>query len=207
MLLTFHLLSFSYEEEITKDGILYTTSKSSNTLIVGTDKETNGNAYIDKTLVDIKIPNFIDCDGFHYKVTIIGKFAFRYVSTIQSIFIPNTIQQIKFDAIAHNINLTKVTFEKNSALAIIGRGFLYETQVTDIKLPPSVSYLYLYSFGLTNMKSLYYCGNYFFTESTIFVCSATNELMPPEHIYVSKNYPFTSFGPVENLEKTSFCDK
>ena len=203
MLIVFHLLSFSYESEILKDGIRYTTSIAPNILIVGTNKQVSGNAYIDTNIVDVVLPKFVD----NYIVKIIGTYAFRNVSPIKSIFIPNTIQEIKYDGISHNENLKQVKFETDSSLTIIGRGFLYNTQVTDIELPPSVTYVYLYSFGVTEMKSIVYCGHHLFSESTIFVNSETNQYNPPEHIYVSKRYKFTSFGKANNLETTSFCEK
>ena len=178
---------------------------SSKALMVGTNSSTeNCNAPINKSIENVIIPKYVQ----GYTTTAIGTWAFRNGNNIKTITIPSTIIEIFTDAFAHLESLVSFKIQKKSSLARIHRGFLYNTKVTDIELPPTVSTIGVYSFGKGIFQSLTYCGKYQFTEKTLFEATEGfdgDPYKPPDHIFISSNYLFDSFGKATNLEISSFC--
>ena len=194
----------AYYCETFQEENLYFTTISDN--LVSVQGSTNGdsNALVNKNVDEVIIPRYVK--NSCYKVVILGQGAFRFNSNIKRVFISRTVEEIQFDALAHMSSLTEVTVEEGSSLVRILRGFLYNTKVESFVIPPSVSYIDIYAFGITNMKSVKYCGIHYFSQSEIFK-SDRGALRAPDNVFVSKNYLYQSFGPVSNLQRTDSCPK
>ena len=112
---------------VDSQGIIY--SKENDYYVVGIDSYADNNADQSAAVVFANIPARIN--GIEVKV--VGQFAFRYSTTLKSIFIPYTVTEMRFDALAHNQNLIHVEFAENSRLKILGRGIFYNTAVKIIQ--------------------------------------------------------------------------
>ena len=189
--------------EIITEGNLYFTKLSDNAVSVqGSPSSKDSNSLVNQEVNEVIIPKYIKNK---YKVVIIGVLAFRNNNNIQKIFISNTVEEIQNDALAHMQSLTEVIVEEHSSLTRLMRGFLYNTTVSTFVIPSTVSYTDIYVFGATNMEYVKYCGPHIFTQSTLFK-SDTGSYKPPKNVYVSNNYLYTTFGPVQTLTYTNDCD-
>ena len=199
MLFFFHIIkSFELTDQTFNYVII-----SKKALIVGTNEEVNDNALINKNVENVIIPKFVG----EYTTTIIATFAFRLNNKIKSLFIPNTIQEICFDAIAHMSSLTDVKFEQGSSLTKVGRGFIYNTKVTHLIIPPTVTQIGLYGFGKGIFETITYCGISQLNEETLFDSTSPSIYLPPKELYVSRHYLFASIGKNQNLLISSYCDQ
>ena len=177
-------------------------TKESETYKIGTDDNTKSSALKVQTK-NVVIPNYFS--GF--PVTIIGKYAFKGNTNIESVFIPSNIIEIRFDAFAQNPNLKSVNFSRNSHLKTIGRGFLYDCpQLKNVILPKTVNYIDVFFMGKTNLDDFYYCGINQFTETTIFE-SDTGVETHPKIFHVSENYAYSSIGKITNLLRDYKCEE
>ena len=113
------------EETFQIDGITYSFEKGS------------GRAQVykgDKSLSHANIlPSFI-YDGYSYKVTSIGDFAFEGCTGLTSVEIPNSVTSIGYEAFYRCYNLTSIEIP-NSVTTIGSYAFKYCTRLHSIKLP------------------------------------------------------------------------
>ena len=103
----------------------------------------------------ITIPSSITHEGVTYKVTTIGKFAFRYCKEITSITIPNSVTNIEKQAFGFCSGLTSITIP-NSVTKIGAAAFQFCAGITSIIIPNSVTSIEGDAFsvceGLTSIK-------------------------------------------------------
>ena len=104
---------------------------------VGIDSNVDNNADQSGAVVFANISPRIN--GIEVKV--VGQFAFRSSTSLKSIFIPYTVTEMRYDALAHNQNLNHVEFAENSRLKTLGRGIFYNTALRNIRVPNSVKEL------------------------------------------------------------------
>lgn len=97
---------------------------------------------------DVKIP-----DSFgNYKVKVIGHSVFNG-KDIQSVEIPNSIEEIQDYAFASNRNLKSVTFPEG--VKIIGTNAFFNcTSLESVSLPTTLKRIGVYAFSATGLKSV-----------------------------------------------------
>ena len=185
--------------ETDSQGVIYT--KENGYYVVGTNQANDNNAA--STLNSIIIPSKFN----KIVVKIIGKYAFRCSKTLKAIFIPNTIEELRFDCFSRASSLKNVHFEKNSKVKKLETGVFFYTSITEIIMPPSVEEYGFNCFGKTRIKFLIICGipltinNYIFGTNDI----PNNFLAFPDKIFVNEKFSFSKFGEVQDLIKANVC--
>lgn len=102
-------------------------------------------------LENVKIDSGID---------FIGYAAFEECINLKSVFIPDTIIEIKSYAFSANPSLKEVTIEENSQLEIIGENAFARGGLEEIIIPESVTYIFQRAFKeCTNLKRVYFEGD------------------------------------------------
>ena len=132
----------------------------------------------------------------------IGNLAF-YLSEITSVFIPKTILNICRGAFNGCRKLTEVRFEKGSMLQRLNYNvFYYCTSLKKIDFPASVSSILSDSWNIffanVNLECFSYEGITDFSSLSHFFYSVTN-------VYVSNEYPASTFAGKEITEKGKTC--
>ena len=184
---------------MTHEYLIFT--EENGTYKIGTDNFTNRNA-LKKSVKDIVIPNYY----LGIPVTIIGMYSFNYDSTIESVFIPSNILEIRYDAFAHNPNLKSFVFARNSTLKTIGRGFVYDCRkLKKIILPKTLESIGLYFIGNSLLDDVYICGFNELTEPTMFE-SDSGTMTYPRRVHVSIDYGYSSLGKFTNLLRDYKCE-
>ena len=143
----------------------FTTGK-----LVGSSAWTSaGNGLKDKSITKIEIPSLFE----GVKVVEVGYGSFRDTSII-SVFIPKTIQYIRFCAFFNCQSLNEVKFEVGSELKKMGKDvFEYTHALTKIDIPPSLEELeydsnnYLF-YGTTSLTCFSYFGSTDFSSAYVF---------------------------------------
>ncbi len=105
------------------------------------------------TASDVTVPSEIEYNGYVYDKIIIGDNAFTN-STIESVYIPNTVTSIGNSAFASVTTLKSVTFEEDSKLTTIGSQAFISTGIETITLPDSLLYIYEAAFSQTPLTSI-----------------------------------------------------
>lgn len=179
-------------------GVVYT--KENNYYIVGTNEQQNNNAA--STLNFIVLPSSFK--GLTLKI--IGVYAFRESKTLKSIFIPNSIEEIRYDGFSNAVNLEIVQFAANSKLKSLGTGAFYYTKIVNIVIPPSVKYFGTNCFGGSQIDTLFICGIPKIINSYIFGKTVDTKFISfPNHLYVNNRFPYSSFGEFENITRSNAC--
>ena len=180
------------------DGITYTFINGS--ALIGTDKsDVDSNALSDQSITNVRIRPKIGS----YLVLTIGCSAFRR-SNIKSIWIPRTVEVMKFDCLAYTNYLTSVEFEIGSNLREMHQGVFYKASALRVlKLPSRLQNISLIAFEFTSLDELFYYGMFEIQGSNIF--DNVVETFPKK-IFVCKQATFNHFGEVTTLEKVLNCD-
>ena len=87
---------------------------------------------------DIEIPRKVIYNSKTYTVTSIGKGAFRYCSSLESVTIPNSVTSIGDDAFSYCSSLESVTIP-NSVTSIGDCAFYYCSSLASVTIPNSVT--------------------------------------------------------------------
>lgn len=179
-------------------GVVYT--KENNYYIVGTNAKDNNNA--ESTSSSIIFPS-------HFKripVKAIGIYAFRNSSTLKSIFIQYTIEEIRDDALSYTRSLESIHFADNSRLKELGHGAFFLSSIKSIALPNKVKIFKYNCFGYTKIESILFCGIPKTINESIFGKKSGNFLAFPEHFHVNNMFPFDKFGDFSEITNTNSCD-
>lgn len=172
----------------------------------------------------ITIPSSITHEGVTYKVTSIGKFAFRYCKEITSITIPNSVTNIEKQAFGFCSGLTSITIP-NSVTKIGAAAFQFCAGITSIIIPNSVTSIEGNAFsvceGLTSIKipdSVTDMGGSVFADctklssvtlgrglkgipaSTFYGCHALKSISIPENIIYIGDQAFAGCKKLKNVE-------
>lgn len=169
-------------------GIIYT--KVVDHYIVGTDSILADNNAVEsgKNLVIVILPRFIN----GVVISRIGNYSFKNNPSIKKLVVSKTIKEIGLDGISHIKTLEELTFEKDSQLETIERGFCFNIELTRFVLPPSVKSIGSYFFGKSSVQDLVYCS-YVSNPENIFY-DRNKGFTFPQRIHVAKNYPYSSIG-------------
>ena len=182
------------------NGVIY--SQIGNELCVGLNNDVDNNAAAEGvTLKQLVLPSYVS----NLPVTMLGKFAFRKNPSLVTVFIPKTVKTIEYDALAHISTLIEVIFEPGIKLKSCNRGFLFNTSVKYVAMPPTINFFGQYSFGLTCIEDLVYCSN---TEANFqYLFNANNQHYYPKRIHVKKTYSYPKFGSFsDELLKDGLCE-
>ena len=184
--------------ETDSQGVVYT--KASTFCIVGNNTDIDNNA--ESTLNSIVIPSIFN--GIIVKI--IGKCAFRKSKTLKSIFIPNTIEELKHDCFSYASSLETVLFADNSKLKIIEIGVFFCTNIAKISLPTSIKSFGYNCFGKTRIEAMFSCGRPTSINSSIFGTSFDGDFYSfPTNLYVNNHFPYSTFGDFDNITRTDAC--
>ena len=160
------------------------------------------------------IPSLANYDGTYYKLTIISTKAFLNCETTSYVFIPKTIEIIKFNAF--NSVPAEFYFEQGSNLKEIETAGLGWIRTKNLVLPPSIEILHNGSLrGFDFVKHLFYCGTSIFDNIEIF--NTSDPILKIPIIHVTNQFKSDHFGNGKvnqnNLNcnipfiYTNFCDK
>ena len=180
-------------------GVVFT--RESNYYIVGTNQRNDNNA--ESNLSSVVLPS--EFNGAPVKA--IGDFAFRKSTTLVSVFIPNTVEELRIDCFSYAKTLKTVLFADNSKLRKIELGAFYCTDIKHIVVPPSVKTFGGNCFACTRLESIFVCGIPSSIHSYIFGTNDPgNFLAFPAQVYVNERFPFDKFGDFENITRSSSCN-
>ena len=198
-LFLFQAFSISY---ITKDNLRFIGFERYS-MMCGTNQVEEHNALENVNVKEVIIPSRVN----DLPVVIIGQYAFRFYNqdcSIEKIFIPYTVQQTNFDAVAYMPSLKEIIIEQNSHLHVVGQGFLYRTSIEHFFLPINLVYIGPAFLSSPILEEFIYCGNQHFEEESLFVASGLPYY--PKTFYVNRHYPYNNFGNFTNLIRSSKCD-
>lgn len=187
--------------QIDSQGIRY--SQEGRYYVVGdsTNKDQDNNADVQKNIVKAIIESRIN----GIKVTAIGKYAFRFSTSLESAFIPNTVKELRFDCFSNNLKFSNIDFASDSELKIIDHGAFYATSIKIINLPKSIRELRYLCFAKTSIKTLFACSNSISFGNYVFGTNG-NFISFPSAIYVNEKYSLSYFGDSStNIKKTNAC--
>ena len=176
--------------QIDSQGIRY--SKEDHYYIVGdsanTDKDNNTdiNKNLKRAIIESRINGI--------KVTAIGKYAFRFSTSLESAFIPNTIKELRHDCFSNNKKLTNIEFASDSQLKIIDHGTFYGTSLNIVNLPKSIRELRYLCFGRTSIDTLFACSNLKTIDNNLFGTPDVHLIAYPSVIHVNERYSLPNFG-------------
>lgn len=146
---------------------------------------------------DVIVPSSIES----YPVTVIDGWAFTHQTTIQSITLPDTIQQIGLEAFSYCRGLTSFTFGGQET-TILGYAFYGCNNLTEIKLPNTV----------TSIGSYAFCGCLSITEFTIpegianieqgtfYKCSSLMDIQLPDSLISIGANAFAECSALETID-------
>ena len=181
-------------------GVVYT--KENYYYIVGTNAQIDNNA--ESNLSSLIIPSKFN----KISVKVIGKYAFRNTTTLKSIFIPNTIEELRHDCFSYSIALEYVHFSENSRLRKLETGVFFGTNIKEINMPSSIKEYGHNCFGKTKIESLFICGKPSSIEAYIFGNNVNGNFKSfPVNLFVSDDFPFTKFGDYDKLNRTNACQQ
>ena len=179
-------------------GVVYT--KENDYYIVGTNEYTNNNA--ECSLSSIVLPSFFQ----GIPVKIIGNCAFRNSSTLKSIFIPKTIEIIRNDGLSYTSKLEKVHFAYNSKLRELETGVFFSSNLKNIVFPSSLKIFGHNCLGYSTFESIFICGIPETIDEAVFSTNHGYVRAFPEHLYVTKKFPFDTFGNFSNITRIDACN-
>ena len=168
---------------------------------VGSGEKEKQTALVDSTTKFVKIPSTVKNDETNdeYTVTLISEYTF-WKSSIETVIIPFTVEEIRHAAFAFSNSLKNVLFEPGSRLAILGSRFIYETNVSRIVLPPNIKEMHIKTFEYANnLSEVFFCGN--IKINVTFLLTNTNF-----KVYVPTNFKYSSFGGIP-IVKTNKCSR
>lgn len=184
--------------------IIYTLVDSE--LVVGTNPDTFNEIHnalpVDNPPKHVILPEYVS----GYKVTRIGKAAFRY-SLVESVVISSTIIKIDHDSFGRMPNLKQVRFAEGSQLKEIYIGAFYKCpKLKEIRIPPLVSSISELAFGENSFESFYYCGDTVFNDAGKMFSNFTYTFKQyPRNIYVKESYNSSYFSDCSSIIKTNRC--
>ena len=143
--------------------------ESQKTLQVGNgNRLEDSNAVVDNIGPRLIIPETLYISNQYYIPVKISAYAFRVAQQIESVYLPPTIQYLDLRAFDCASNLKFISFGYNSQLKRIGDGGLLGTAIEFLYLPKTLEDCHEYCIASNkNMKALYYCGSYKFTEKNL----------------------------------------
>jgi hypothetical protein len=173
--------------------------------MVCTGNSTQGislNALVTDVIGSLVIPESINFFGTQKKVELIGNSSFQGCHA-SSVYIPRFVKEIRRDSFISCSLLKKIVFTENSELYFLGRGFIYNIpKLTHLFIPGSVKLIQTYAFGPFCLTHVYYCGS---SEITADVFSKNQDGSVNHRIYVTEQYPSTTFGGIEVQESKFSC--
>lgn len=101
---------------------------------------------------DIKLPEYVEYEGDHYKVTRIATDAFKDCSDLTSISLPESLETIGSNAFYGCSSLTSITFPPS--LTSIGKGAFESCSLSDFTLPQGVTAIYDNAFARNRFKKV-----------------------------------------------------
>ena len=172
---SFHDNDFNFIE---KNGKLY----------LGDGTGESGNCAYNKKIVDAILPKYFGETQVYGTLTS----CFESMSSLKSIFIPNTYKEIQFDFCPNSFNVESIIFEENSQVESIGNWFAQCTAITSITLPSSLKSFSTYCTfnGCAKLKQIIFLGRNKFEEGTKTLKDVPEDLV----IFVGKNYRWKTFG-------------
>ena len=181
-------------------GIVYT--RIGNELCVGLNNDDDNNAVEEGyTHVTVVLPTHVS----NYPVTKVGSRAFRYNPSLISILISKTIKSIEFDALALIVTLQEVIFEPGSTIKELKQGFVYNTNVKYVVVPPTVKFIGIYTAGLTYIEDFVYCSNAEANYDALFYSGDTPYY--PKRVHVKRSYSYSKVGTFTGeLMKDGLCE-
>ena len=149
------------------DSILYQIiNNTARTLRVGNNTQINSNAVAGKLKTRIYFIETYSIDNIVYHLEEISQYSFRYCKTIRTVYVPDSVLYVRARAFDWS-SLRKIVFSKKSRIIYFSAGSFYGTKLSSISIPESLSFCEDYSFSKTNLKDIYYCGNYEFAAISI----------------------------------------
>lgn len=182
-----------------ENEIIYT--KSNNEMIVGTNNGSYHNALNNVSKVCVILPTHVE----GIPVRVICSNAFSRSTSLTTLHISRTIREIKRDAIAYIKTLIEISFDPQSELTTIGQGFLHDTGVKNVFIPPRVSSIGAYFLGITHIEDFSYCNKREASYSKMF--TGNDVLWEPKRIHVLRSYRYENVGSYSTLLKDGFCER
>lgn len=133
----------------------------------------------------VNLSKRIDKNGMVYRITSIGSNAFKARTDVTSVHFPKYITKINDSAFRSCSNLASITFEEEDCqLTHIGQYAFYESIITDISIPDSVTYLGAYAFMYCGQLTTYKLSNSLTTinQSTFYYCRKLTQAIIPEGV-------------------------
>ena len=141
LIVSLFITTMAFADIVEIDGITYFLETSTATV-------TSPSTYFSSIVRysgDIIIPSKVEYNGRGYTVTTIGNSAFDN-SSITSIYIPETVKDIEYDAFKRSYSLTSVTIAGNKLSSIGNSAFSLCRSLTSITIPNSVTSIGDYAF-------------------------------------------------------------
>ena len=195
-LLVFSFTNISQAEFVVIDNLSYELDDTSLTAKVA------WGFYAFEKLSEANIPETVTYNSKTYSVTSIADRAFKEVTTLKSVVIPNSVTSVGSSAFIKCTGLTNVKLG-NSITTIKEKAFNECMALTSIEIPNSVTEIGVSAFsgctGLTNVK----LGNSItqINEYTFYKCKALTSIDIPNSVMIIGKYAFYS---ASNLASVNF---
>lgn len=166
------------------DNVTYMVGDAKNlTVYVGVGKE--GQTAVNTSTESIVIPSSVTApDGQTYKVRLISNYAFDGCSSLTSVILPNTVEEIRAYSFRNCSALKSVTLPANLKSFNGFDGFANCTNLTSITIPNTVTRIASGTFyGCSNLKSFNLPDSLIELESGSFTGTAWYEEQPDGIIY------------------------
>ena len=157
-------------------------------LYVGDGTNIAGNCAHNKNIVNAILPKIFGENQIYGTLSS----CFESMSSLKSIFIPNTYKELGYDFCPNSLNVESIIFEENSQVEFIGRWFAQRTAITSIILPCSLRTFSPYCTfkGCTKLKQIIFLGRNKFDEDNNTLYQVPQDLV----IFVGMNYRWKTFG-------------
>lgn len=156
------------------------------------DTQFSGKSY---TLDNVVIPSSVEYKDLQYPVTAVGNGAFFNSNLLNSIVLPNTIEEIGNCAFQGCTALTSINLSLNDPLNRIGYAAFRDCSILQhIIIPDKVSEIGAYSFyGCTKLEDIIIPNNILLIgEYTFYNCTALKDVTMPQTVETIGDYAFYS---------------
>lgn len=143
LLAFFFATTMAYAQLFTSGGINYNVIAGTKNVEVGDNRNAFGN---------LTIPASVTNAGITYTVTSIGNGSFFENTGLTSLVMPNTVVSIGYGAFRNSTGLKSIKLS-NSLKSIVGYAF-FNTAITTISIPASVTSINPYAFGQNSLTSV-----------------------------------------------------